>query len=338
MREHQRGRRGHADQPAGDRRCSRRRARRCPKSDLLRQIELYLALLRSFPYSARVTVTDADAGRDRRVRRGDEDHLAREAPARRRRADERRERGARHLLPQQRAAPVRDAVALACAFVSNADAAHRGHPAAGVAHLSVHRVRAVPALERGRAAAVWSTACSRRSRSTACIEADRRARRSGAGRRRIRAQAVQLSLLAQATIQTIERYYLAVALLLKAGSGEITQSALEQRCQLMAQRMTMLYGFNSPEFFDRTLFENFIDLLRARGVIRVSGERQARIRRGAGARRRRRAARAERADPPQHPAGHAQLASTRASAESLHTRGLYSAALCVRRGSKRGPA
>src|SRR5262249_49145810 len=50
------------------------------------------------------------------------------------------------------------------------------------------------------------------------------------------AQAVQLSLLAQATIQTIERYYLAVALLLQAGNGEITQSALEERCQLMGQR------------------------------------------------------------------------------------------------------
>ena len=38
----------------------------------------------------------------------------------------------------------------------------------------------------------------------------------------------------------------------------------------MAQRMTMLYGFNSPEFFDRTLFKNFIDLLRERGVVRMS--------------------------------------------------------------------
>ena len=83
-------------------------------------------------------------------------------------------------------------------------------------------------------------------------------------------QAIELSLLAQATIQTIERYYLAVALLLKAGSGEITQSALEERCQLMAQRITMLFGFNSPEFFDRTLFKHFIDLLRERGVVRVS--------------------------------------------------------------------
>jgi glycerol-3-phosphate O-acyltransferase len=84
------------------------------------------------------------------------------------------------------------------------------------------------------------------------------------------APAMQLSLLAQATIQTIERYYLAIALLLQAGSGRITQKALEERCHLMAQRMTMLYGFNSPEFFDRTLFESFIDGLRERGVVRAA--------------------------------------------------------------------
>jgi glycerol-3-phosphate O-acyltransferase len=81
--------------------------------------------------------------------------------------------------------------------------------------------------------------------------------------------AMQLSLLAQTTVATVERYYLAIALLIGAGSGEIGQAALEERCQLMARRMTMLYGINSPEFFDRSLFENFIDLLRARGVVRV---------------------------------------------------------------------
>jgi glycerol-3-phosphate O-acyltransferase len=83
-------------------------------------------------------------------------------------------------------------------------------------------------------------------------------------------EAMQLSVLAQATIQTIERYYLVIAQLVAAGSGEITQSVLEERCQLNAQRIAMLYGLNSPEFFDRTLFENFIDLLRRRGVIRSS--------------------------------------------------------------------
>ena len=83
-------------------------------------------------------------------------------------------------------------------------------------------------------------------------------------------QAMQLSLLAQATIQTIERYYLAIALLLQSGSGVITQEALEQRCHLMAQRMSVLYGLNSPEFFDKSLFRNFIELLRRRNVIQTS--------------------------------------------------------------------
>jgi glycerol-3-phosphate O-acyltransferase len=81
--------------------------------------------------------------------------------------------------------------------------------------------------------------------------------------------AMQLSMLGQSTIQTIERYYLAISLLMKSGSGVITQKALEQQCQLAAQRMNMLYGFDSPEFFDRSLFENFIDLLRERGVIKA---------------------------------------------------------------------
>jgi glycerol-3-phosphate O-acyltransferase len=84
--------------------------------------------------------------------------------------------------------------------------------------------------------------------------------------------AIRLSMLAQATIQTLERYYLAVALLLQAGSGSITQEALEQLCYLMAQRMSVLYGLNSPEFFDKSLFRNFIDLLRRRNVIQVSAD------------------------------------------------------------------
>jgi len=59
-----------------------------------------------------------------------------------------------------------------------------------------------------------------------------------------------------------------VAQLVQAGSGTLDQATLEERCQLTAQRMTQLYGLNSPEFFDRTLFGNFIGLLRERGVVR----------------------------------------------------------------------
>ena len=86
-------------------------------------------------------------------------------------------------------------------------------------------------------------------------------------------EAIRLSLLAQATIQTLERYYLAIALLLQAGSGKITPEALEERCHLMAQRMTVLYGLNSPEFVDKSLFRNFIDLLRRRNVIQMSEDK-----------------------------------------------------------------
>ncbi len=84
--------------------------------------------------------------------------------------------------------------------------------------------------------------------------------------------AMRLSLLAQATIQTLERYYLVIALLLQAGSGALTQEALEQRCHWMAQRMSVLHGLNSPEFFDRAVFRNFIDLLRHREVVRRAAD------------------------------------------------------------------
>jgi len=85
-------------------------------------------------------------------------------------------------------------------------------------------------------------------------------------------EAVQLSVLARATMPIIERYYLAMSLLLKAGSGRLNQEALERQCQLMAQRMSLLYELNAPEFFDRTLFGNFIAQLRERGVLQVNAE------------------------------------------------------------------
>ena len=82
------------------------------------------------------------------------------------------------------------------------------------------------------------------------------------------AAATQLSLLARASVQTIERYYLVIAALTHSGSGTQTAKGLAERCQLMAQRIDMLYGLNSPEFADRALFDHFIALLMRRGVIR----------------------------------------------------------------------
>jgi glycerol-3-phosphate O-acyltransferase len=85
-------------------------------------------------------------------------------------------------------------------------------------------------------------------------------------------EAMRLSLLAGATIQTLERYYLAIALLLHAGSGAIGRESLEERCHLTAQRMSLLYGIDSPEFFDKSLFRRFIDLLIRRDVVQASAD------------------------------------------------------------------
>ena len=239
-----------------------------PEQDLLRQLELYLALLRSFPYSDRVTVTDlspADIvtyGESMQV-------ITREQHAL---GDLVRMRDEAAVL----ATYFRNNVLhlfvmpslIACAFDSNTSMrtediqrlAWRIYPYIASELFLRWSESELPAVvesvlgalaQHGLIEAVGSGTEWRRPPPDST-------------------RAVQLSLLAQASIQTIERYYLAVALLLQAGSGEITQSALEERCQLMGQRMTMLYGINSPEFFDRTLFKNFIDLLRARGVIRVS--------------------------------------------------------------------
>ncbi len=80
-------------------------------------------------------------------------------------------------------------------------------------------------------------------------------------------RAVQLSLLAHGALQTLERYYMTVALLLKHGPRRVTQTDLENLCQLMAQRMSMLYQFDAPESFAKPLFRNFIDRLRDVGVV-----------------------------------------------------------------------
>jgi glycerol-3-phosphate O-acyltransferase len=239
-----------------------------PEQDLIRQIDLYLSLLRALPYSDRVTVTDLSAsaildyGESMKVISREKHSLGNVVRMR----DESAVLATyfRNNVVHLFAMPS----LIACAFASNAtlrtDDIHR---LAWRIYPYVASELFLPWNESELPAVVDAVLACLASHGLIEPTEDRAAYRRPPPSN---LQAMQLSLLAQATIQTIERYYLAVALLLKAGSGEITQSALEERCQLMAQRMTMLYGFNSPEFFDRSLFKHFIDLLRERGVVRIS--------------------------------------------------------------------
>jgi len=77
----------------------------------------------------------------------------------------------------------------------------------------------------------------------------------------------QIHVVAQAVQQTLQRFYMTIALLVQSGSGRLTQAELEELCHLTAQRLSLLHEFQGPDFFHRALFRNFIQLLRKRDVI-----------------------------------------------------------------------
>jgi glycerol-3-phosphate O-acyltransferase len=238
-----------------------------PESALLRQLDLYLKLLRAFPYSPRVTVTDATPAEI--VLYGESLKLISRVPHKLgdvvKMSDESAQLIAyyRNNVLHLFALPS----LVACAFIGNSmlqtsdiqRLAWRIYPyVASELFLRWREEELAKVVEGVLAALAEQGVLQADSTRSAWM----RPPPDSPG-------AMQLSMLAQATIQTIERYYLAISLLLKSGSGTITQKNLEQQCQLAAQRMNMLYGFNSPEFFDRSLFENFIDLLRERSVLKA---------------------------------------------------------------------
>jgi glycerol-3-phosphate O-acyltransferase len=235
-----------------------------PEADLVRQLELYRSLLISFPYSNRVTVTTLRG--TEMVAYGESLRLIGREPHRL--GDMVRMSVANAVLATYFRNNVLHLFALpsliACVFVSNARVstpdiqrlAWRVYPYIGAELFLRWSEAELPAVVEA---------------SLSCLAAHAliEPHPEGGWQRPppASAQAMQLSLLAQATLQIIERYYMVVAQLVVAGSGEITQADLEERCQQTAQRMSVLYGLNSPEFFDRAMFANFIGLLRARGVI-----------------------------------------------------------------------
>ena len=85
-------------------------------------------------------------------------------------------------------------------------------------------------------------------------------------------EALQLELLARSQIQTFQRYYITIAVLVKNGSGTLSRAQLERLCTLTAQRISQLDEFDAPEFYDRSLFRQFIDLLKSRGVLFVNAD------------------------------------------------------------------
>ena len=77
----------------------------------------------------------------------------------------------------------------------------------------------------------------------------------------------QLAVLAAPVRQSLERYYMTLALITQRGSGNISTNQVEVLSHLLGQRLSVLYEFNSPEFFDKALFQSFIRVLTEQGYI-----------------------------------------------------------------------
>ena len=84
--------------------------------------------------------------------------------------------------------------------------------------------------------------------------------------------AYQLKVIARSLIQAFERYYIAIAALVKNGPHTVTASELENICTLTAQRLSLLSEPSAPEFFDKALFRGFIQKLRERRVVWTDDE------------------------------------------------------------------
>ncbi len=80
---------------------------------------------------------------------------------------------------------------------------------------------------------------------------------------------IMLSVLSELVIQILERYYIAIALLQRSGSGTLNKEDVVQNCSLMAERLSILHGLNAPEFFDKSLFRNLVDELLEREVLNL---------------------------------------------------------------------
>ena len=238
--------------------------------DLVRQLELYASLLRQAPYSPRVWVTSMDGAS--MVKYAESLQLIR------RRAHDLGEivqmtdesavlasyfrNNALHLLLMPSL--------LACAFLNNATIARADlQRLAGRVYPYVAEEYFLRWSDAELAAVVDELLEDLLNHGLLDANEDRSVWRRPAAET---PEAVQLSVLARASVQIIERYYLALSLLLKAGSGHLSQDSLERQCQAMAERMSLLYELHSPEFFERSQFGIFIGQLRARKVVSANAE------------------------------------------------------------------
>lgn len=85
-------------------------------------------------------------------------------------------------------------------------------------------------------------------------------------------KAFQLLMLGQSMVPMLQRFYLVIAILVRNGTGRLSRRRLETMCQQSAERLSMIYGLHSPDFFNKTLFHDFIRTLQDLDVLRKNAD------------------------------------------------------------------
>jgi glycerol-3-phosphate O-acyltransferase len=86
------------------------------------------------------------------------------------------------------------------------------------------------------------------------------------------AEAYRLLMLGQTMVPMLQRFYLVIAILVRHGPGTLTRIELERKCEISAERLSMIYGLHSPDFFNKTLFHDYIRKLQELEILRRNGD------------------------------------------------------------------
>jgi glycerol-3-phosphate O-acyltransferase len=70
----------------------------------------------------------------------------------------------------------------------------------------------------------------------------------------------------------LRRNYLTIALLTRVGSGKLTRERLEELMQMLTQRLSLLFEFAPPDFYERSTFASYIDTLLETGLVREDAD------------------------------------------------------------------
>lgn len=79
----------------------------------------------------------------------------------------------------------------------------------------------------------------------------------------------QLFHLGKTVLQMQERLLLTIRILVEHGTGKLDAAALQDIAQQTAHRFSLLHEFNSPDFFDKTVFKTLVEELLAHKLVTV---------------------------------------------------------------------